>query len=240
MKLIVGLGNPGPEYARTRHNVGFRIVDHLSQRLVDLPLVWKSKFHGLVTDANGPGGERCLLMKPMTYVNRSGQAVAEAARFYKLEAAQILVIVDDVSLGIGEMRLRGAGSDGGHNGLCDIQRGLGTDMYARLRFGIGDPGTLPRRDYVLGRFTTDEEQLIQSGLDRTADAVCCWIEQGLDPAMNRYNKRRSRAPRPPADRDPDDKKDESINTPDPSPSDQYVGHRRPDADDHEMPDLDGH
>lgn len=196
MKLIAGLGNPDAEYARTRHNVGFMIVEALAARHgISGP---KTKFHAQVVEGT-IAEQRVMLMQPTTYMNRSGLAVGEAAAFYKLEPDQVMVVVDDTALPLGHLRLRGAGSCGGHNGLADIERALGSDRYARLRFGIGAPRTadghpIPQRDYVLTRFTADQQKEIEPSMDAACDALACWLTDGIDLAMTRYNT--------PARRDP--------------------------------------
>lgn len=190
MKLIVGLGNPGAEYERTRHNAGFQAVDRLIERHAP-GAVARSRFHALaydVTIRRGAAEERALLLKPTTYMNRSGLAVAEAARFYKLPPSEdVLVIVDDVALPVGAIRMRAKGGAGGHNGLADIQQKLGDDAYARLRIGVGGPGRVPQRDYVLGRFAPDQWEAVLPALDRAADAAEVWATEGPVAAMNAYN-----------------------------------------------------
>lgn len=194
MKLIVGLGNPGTQYERTRHNAGFLVVDRLADRH-GKGAIPRSRFNAvtlevsLVTGAfGGSVSEKCLLMKPTTYMNRSGQSVNEAVRFYKLNpAADILVIVDDVYLPCGSIRLRERGGDGGHNGLADIQRLLGSDVYPRCRVGIDPPGIIPQADYVLGRFTEDQWPLVAKSIDQAADAAETFIKQGIATAMNKHN-----------------------------------------------------
>lgn len=184
MKLIVGLGNPGPEYAQTRHNVGFMALDRLAVRHhITGP---RSKFHAGVLE--GPiAGEKCVLMQPTTYMNRSGLAVGEAVSFYKLEPADVLVIVDDIYLPCGRIRLRGDGSAAGHNGLADIERVLGGSAYPRLRIGVDPPGRMPQADYVLGKFTGQQWPLVDSAIDRAVDAIACWVTDGIAKAMTNYN-----------------------------------------------------
>lgn len=194
MRLIVGLGNPGPEYVATRHNAGFMVVDRLARR--HAAGADRAMFHGLVMDGQ-VAGARCLLLKPMTYMNRSGQSVGEAVGFYKLDpAADVLVVVDDVALPAGRIRLRAGGSAGGHNGLTDIERALGTREYPRLRIGIDSPGRVPQRDYVLGRFSPDQVKLLEPALDAACDAIECWITDGIDKAMTRYNVKEEQAKPP--------------------------------------------
>lgn len=187
MKLIVGLGNPGREYDQTRHNAGFMAVQRLAQRhgLAGQPP--RAKFHAAMID--GPiAGERCILLLPQTFMNRSGLTVGEAVTFYKLDpAADLLVIVDDVALPVGRIRLRAAGSDGGHNGLKDITRALAGCDYPRLRIGIDPPGRVPQVDYVLQRFAAAQRDDLDAALNAAADATECWLSQGIDRAMTRYN-----------------------------------------------------
>ncbi len=183
MKLIVGLGNPGPKYAGTRHNVGFNVVDELAAR-------WQigmgaEKFHGWF----GVGefrGERVGLLKPTTYMNRSGQAVLAAGQFYKLELADLMVVVDDHALPLGRIRIRKSGSSGGHNGLEDIVTRLGSDAWCRLRVGIGEP-VGDAKNFVLGGYEESERPVINASIKRAADAVECWVSEGPDQAMNKYN-----------------------------------------------------
>ncbi|MEX0886127.1 MAG: aminoacyl-tRNA hydrolase [Phycisphaeraceae bacterium] len=185
MKLVVGLGNPGVEYAGTRHNVGFMVVELLAQRH-GLVGPAKGKFHAAVLEGQ-VASERCLLMQPVTYMNRSGLAVGEAVRFYKLEPADVLVIVDDVALPCGRIRLRAGGSAGGHNGLADVARVLATDEYPRLRVGIDPPGRAPQRDYVLGKFSREQMELMTGAIERAADAAEMWMREGIEKAMTAFN-----------------------------------------------------
>ena len=183
MKLIVGLGNPGPKYAGTRHNVGFDVVDALASRWgIGLTA---EKFHGWFV-LHRICGERVVLLKPMTYMNRSGRSVGAAGRFYKLELEDLLVISDDMALPLGSLRMRVRGSSGGHKGLQDIADQLGTDEWCRLRLGIGEQ-IGESSAYVLSRFMQDEEGVIERVQQRTADAIECWIEHGAELAMTRFN-----------------------------------------------------
>jgi PTH1 family peptidyl-tRNA hydrolase len=190
MKLVVGLGNPGPEYERTRHNVGFVVVDRLARRFSDpATSIPRAKFSGLLVEAS-IAGEKVLLLKPTLYMNRSGQSVAEAIRFYKLDPkADLLVIVDDIALPCGLIRLRGDGGGGGHNGLGDISNRLGGQEWSRCRIGIDPPGRIPQKDYVLGRFTTEQQESLETGLEDAVSAAACWVEQGITTTMNRFNRR---------------------------------------------------
>jgi PTH1 family peptidyl-tRNA hydrolase len=187
VKLVIGLGNPGAQYELTRHNVGFRVVDELARRAsVELTV---ERFHGWFACAE-IRGERLVLLKPTTFMNRSGQCVLAAGRFYKAELDDVMIIVDDHALSLGRLRIRKSGSAGGHNGMKDIERVLGTNVYARLRIGI-DPPLGSMSSYVLARFSEDEEMVIRDSVVRAADAVECWLAEGIDASMNRYN--------PPAD-----------------------------------------
>ena len=184
MKLIVGLGNPGSEYAKTRHNAGFLAVDDLVHR--HMPDGPRAQFHSQAFEAR-IAGEKCLLLKPQTYMNRSGLSVGEAANFYKLAPEDVLILVDDLALPAGRIRLRKEGSPGGHNGLIDIERALGTRAYPRLRIGIDPRGRAPQKDYVLGRFTEAQREAFDDTLPRINDAIQCWIQDGIEKAMSLYN-----------------------------------------------------
>lgn len=184
MRLIVGLGNPGKEYEKTRHNVGFMAIDRLADRNgMDAP---KSKFSSLYYEGRVQGS-RVAMLKPMTYMNRSGQAVREAVQFFKLDPDDVLVLVDDIALPCGRIRLRPTGSAGGHNGLSDIELALQSRNYPRIRIGIDPPGRVPQRDYVLGRFSKDQWEQVEPAIDRTAEAAECWLTDEIDRVMSRYN-----------------------------------------------------
>lgn len=186
MKLIVGLGNPGPEYAKTRHNAGWMALDQIEKRF-NIDTTTKAQFHAAVTQGH-IGGEKVMILRPQTFMNRSGLTVGEAVNFYKLDPQQdLIVLVDDIALPSGKIRLRASGSAGGHNGLSDIQRALGTPNYPRLRIGIDAPGRARQVDYVLGRFSPDQLAALDEAMDMSADAVECWLKLGLTKAMTRYN-----------------------------------------------------
>ncbi len=199
MKLIVGLGNPGREYVGTRHNVGFDVVDEVAERLswiasaADFDRLARTKFSGLaldgtVTFAGGGGSEKVLLLKPTTYMNLSGRSVQEAMAFHKLTPADLMVVLDEMALPCGKIRLRSGGSSGGHNGLKDIERALGTSQYPRLRVGVdAPPGRVPGRDYVLGRFTEAQLNQVVPAVQRATSAVIAWAEKGMNAAMNVFN-----------------------------------------------------
>ncbi|MCM8813871.1 MAG: aminoacyl-tRNA hydrolase [Candidatus Omnitrophica bacterium] len=186
MKLVVGLGNPGSEYEQTKHNVGFWVVDALARQLaVEL---MKKKFDALWTQIRN-GEQNFLLIKPMTYMNRSGFAVANFMRFFKIAHADLLVIVDDVHLPVGSLRLRPAGSAGGHNGLRSIIEQVGGDQFARLRCGIGRAErAADLAGYVLSGFCGATERAhAQAMVQRARDAALVWIAEGSGAVMNRYN-----------------------------------------------------
>ena len=184
--LVVGLGNPGPKYEWTRHNMGFLVIDQLADR-ADIP-VQKLKFQALTNTAL-IGGQSVLLMKPTTYMNLSGQAVGQAARFYKIPPERVLVISDDVALPQGKLRIRRSGSAGGHNGLKDIIAHLGSDQFPRVKVGVGGkphPDS-DMADWVLSTFTGADRKAMEESIVRAADAVTCLLEQGVDKAMAKYN-----------------------------------------------------
>ncbi len=183
MKLIVGLGNPGARYAGTRHNVGFEVVDLFARRW-NIALTVE-KFHGWFGQGTAHS-ERLALLKPTTWMNRSGDAVLAAGRFYQLNLADLLVIVDDIALPVGRLRFRTSGSSGSHNGLQSIIDRLGSEQWCRLRVGVGEAVGAPA-DYVLSRFQADEVGVIGQALERATDAVECWIQDGPEKTMNRFN-----------------------------------------------------
>ena len=184
MKLIVGLGNPGPKYAGTRHNVGFDVIDILASRWrVDLAV---EKFHAWF-GMGDHAGERAVLLKPTTFMNRSGRSVVAAGRFYKLELEDLLVIADDLALPPGRLRMRAQGSSGGHKGLQNVVERVGSDQWCRLRIGIGAAAGDPTV-HVLSRFDQEEEEeVMRRARELAADAVECWMEHGVDLTMTRYN-----------------------------------------------------
>ena len=187
MKLIVGLGNPGRKYAGTRHNVGFDIVDALARRH---HAEWEAAPRGieaLVARARPAG---LVLAKPLTFMNLSGAAVVGLLQFYKIDAADLLVVVDDINIDLGRLRARPAGSAGGHNGLKSIIGALGMDGFARLRVGVGR-GDARRNlaDHVLAAFEPDERPIVAEAVDRSADAADLFVAEGIAPVMNRFNRR---------------------------------------------------
>ena len=185
MKLVAGLGNPGPKYDGTRHNIGYAVVDYLAAA----PAVgrWRSRFESQATDIV-EGTEQVLLMKPETFMNLSGRAVRAAADFYKLDVKDVLVVCDDIALPVGKLRVRAKGSDGGQRGLRSVQEALGTTEYSRLRIGVGSPGEhWDAADYVLSRFKPAERAAVDDAIAQAAQAVLVWVRQGVEACMNRFN-----------------------------------------------------
>jgi PTH1 family peptidyl-tRNA hydrolase len=189
IKMIVGLGNPGPRYAKNRHNIGFQIVDELAEK------------HGLRFDKRqfkaqialgNIEGQRVLLVKPQTYMNLSGEAVQPLARYYKIELEDLMVVFDDMDLPVGVIRLRPFGGAGGHNGMKSIIQRLGGQGFPRLRVGVGrPPGRMDAAAYVLQDFSDDEEAIMAQVRDRAVQALETWLESGIDAAMNAFNVTRS-------------------------------------------------
>ena len=184
--LVVGLGNPGARYESTRHNMGFLALDRLAERE-------KLRFNKLRFKAWTAewklGEDKVLVMKPQTYMNLSGESVGAAARFYKIPADHILVVSDDIALPVGKLRLRAAGSAGGHNGLKNIIRHLGSDCFPRIKVGVGMPQNAEYdiADWVTGMPMGEEQKILLDALDRAAQAIPAVITLGMDKAMNRFN-----------------------------------------------------
>lgn len=184
--LLVCLGNPGDKYENTRHNVGFQVADEVAER--QHAPIQKLKFKAL-TNLLTISGEKVLVMKPITYMNLSGEAVRQAVDFYKVSPDHVLVVSDDTALAIGRLRIRKGGSAGGHNGLKSIIQHLGTDQFPRLRVGVGEK---PHPDYdladwVLGKFVGEDKKAIDAAVKKAADAIACILSDGTDQAMNRFN-----------------------------------------------------
>jgi PTH1 family peptidyl-tRNA hydrolase len=185
MKLIVGLGNPGRKYDKTRHNVGFEVLDALAAR--NAAGAAKEKFSGRIADAT-IAGERTLLLWPQTLMNLSGQCVGAVVEFYDVPQADVLVVCDDFNLPLAKLRFRSQGSAGGQKGLDDIIRRLGTPAVARLRIGIGPvPPAWDAADYVLGRFNRSEQTLMADAIALAAEGVECWVAEGIEAGMSRFN-----------------------------------------------------
>lgn len=184
--LIVGLGNPGLQYEGTRHNAGFIVIDTLAEKLG--AEIKKMKFKSLCTDVS-VGGKHCVLMKPTTYMNNSGQSVAEAMAFYKLDIEHIIIVYDDISLDPGKMRIRRKGSDGGHNGIKSIIHLTGEDTFPRIKIGVGKKPhpKYDLADWVLGRFSDEDRSKIDETAQKACTAIELIVEGKTDEAMNKFN-----------------------------------------------------
>jgi PTH1 family peptidyl-tRNA hydrolase len=182
MKAIVGLGNPGTEYSGTRHNVGFEVVDELARRWAVKLKKWKTTADLAVVKDRG-----VLLVEPKTFMNESGLAVSAVMAFYKVQPADVLVVVDEIQLPLGKLRLRWSGSAGGHNGLKSVIAHVGQD-FPRLRIGVerGNPESM-LRNHVLSKFSASEREIVERAVSRAADAVETFVSEGLQVAMNRFN-----------------------------------------------------
>lgn len=191
-QLIVGLGNPGAKYDRTRHNIGFEVVDALA-RAWQISLLENRKFQGMVGEGMGPKANKVRLLKPLTYMNNSGQSIRAVCDWYKLPPESVLVVYDEMDLPVGKLRLRLSGSAGGHNGMKSAIAHLGTQSFPRLRIGIGSAKTVnPEKDtisHVLGRFAPDEAKMMAAVLQLAVDAVELSLKQGVEKAMSLYNNR---------------------------------------------------
>jgi peptidyl-tRNA hydrolase, PTH1 family len=186
-ELIVGLGNPEPKYDKTRHNIGFDAVDELAQ-VWQIPLKENKRFQGLFAEGVAPGGQKIRLLKPLTYMNRSGQSVRAAVDWYKLQPQSVLVIYDDMDLPVGRLRMRLSGSAGGHNGMKSIIAHLGSQDFPRLRIGIGkSDGKKETISHVLGKFNHTETQVITEILYTSVKAIEFSFKEGIEKSMSRYN-----------------------------------------------------
>lgn len=188
MKLIAGLGNPGRDYAGTRHNIGFGVITRISDQY-NIPL--SSKEHKAVCGKGFIGGEKVIIAQPQTYMNLSGESVRSIADYYKIEPEDIIIAFDDIDLEVGQLRVRRKGSAGGHNGIKSIIQHLGTNEFPRVKVGVGakpEGGDLVR--HVLGRFSREDEMAMGEVLDLAVEAVELIVTEGVDAAMNRYNAKR--------------------------------------------------
>lgn len=185
MKIIAGLGNPGRQYSETRHNVGFKVLEELARRY---PIDKEQYKYSAIIGHTRMGTDRILLVKPLTYMNLSGRAVSPLVRFYKLSFQDLLVIYDDMDIEPGQLRIKPSGGSGGHRGMASILEALGTNQFPRIRVGIGRPEN-ETIEWVLGNCTGTDKQIFESVIQRAADAVECWVNQGVDKAMNKYNKK---------------------------------------------------
>ena len=183
MFLIVGLGNPGSEYEDTRHNIGFKVVDNIAKEYnIEIN---RQKFKGMC----GEGfinGEKVILLKPTTYMNLSGESIREVVDFYKLSNEDVLVIYDDISLDVGRLRIRDKGSAGGHNGIKSIIAHLGTDVFPRIKVGVGQPN-VDLVHYVLGRFSKEEMEILRESIDASTKAAAEMLKSDVKTAMNKFN-----------------------------------------------------
>ncbi|HXD85294.1 MAG TPA: aminoacyl-tRNA hydrolase [Urbifossiella sp.] len=184
MKVIVGLGNPGPKYAGTRHNVGFEVVEYLARG--SGYAAFRERFEAMVAEGK-EAGEAVLLVKPLTFMNLSGRAVRAIVDFYKLPIEAVFVVCDDFNLPLGKLRVRAKGSHGGQNGLRNIQEQLGTDAYSRLRIGVGQPAPGDAIDHVLSRFKLGERPAVDEAVATAAQAAIEWIKNGTEACMNKFN-----------------------------------------------------
>lgn len=186
MKLVAGLGNPGPRYAGSRHNVGFLVVDELARRWRTSVEKYERRWETLLGEAQR-GDERVLLLKPQTFMNLSGRSVLAAQKFYKLGLSDLIVVCDDMALPVGRIRLRARGTGGGQKGLENILLRLSSTDIARLRIGIGQAPAAFASQYVLGRFAPEDRRPIEDAIVSAADAIECWLTEGIDAAMTRFN-----------------------------------------------------
>ena len=188
MYIIVGLGNPDRQYQNTRHNIGFDVIDAIADKN---HITVGERKHKALVGKGFVGGQKVVLVKPQTYMNLSGESVREVIDFYKVdEKSELIVISDDISLDVGQIRIRKRGSAGGHNGLKNIILHLGHDEFHRVRMGVGEkPQGYDLVDYVLGHFPKEEREIMDESAKRAADAVEMMITDGADAAMNRYNKK---------------------------------------------------
>ncbi len=184
IKIVVGLGNPGDEYVNTRHNIGFKVIDSLAEQLnID---VKKRKF-GARFGIGEFSDKKLILLKPWRYMNRSGYPVATTVGFYKIDLTDLLVVTDDMALPPGKIRIRPAGSAGGHNGLADVIQKLGTENFGRLRIGIGQCQNQDAVDFVLNKPEKQDSLLINEAIQKAKQAVLSWMQNGIDATMNKFN-----------------------------------------------------
>ena len=184
IKMVVGLGNPGDKYVATRHNIGFKVINSLADALKIK--VSKRKFGARFGEGEF-ADKKLILLKPWQFMNRSGQAVATATGFYKLGAEDLLVVIDDMALSPGRIRIRAKGSAGGHNGLADVIEKLGTESIGRLRIGIGQSGEESDVDFVLDKPTETDRELLDEAIKRAVEVVLCWVKWGIEAAMDKFN-----------------------------------------------------
>ena len=188
MYIIVGLGNPGKQYEHTRHNVGFEVIDILADRI---GICIEEKKHKALCGRGILEGQKVVLAKPQTFMNLSGESVRAISDFYKVESKDIIIVYDDVSLEPGQLRIRGKGSAGGHNGIKNIIAHLGTQEFPRVKVGVGEkPKGMDLADYVLSRFSKGEQEIMEDAFREAADAVAMMVRQDIDSAMNHFNMKK--------------------------------------------------
>ena len=189
MFIIAGLGNPGREYENTRHNIGFCVIDAIAEKY---RITMLERKHKAVIGKGYIDGQRVILLKPLTYMNLSGESIREAVDYYKVdETSQLVVISDDISLDVGQLRIRKKGSAGGHNGLKNIIQHLGHENFMRVRMGVSDkPQGYDLKDYVLGHFTDKEKKVLEETCEDAVQAICMILQGDVDGAMNRYNTKK--------------------------------------------------
>lgn len=183
MKLIVGLGNPGKEYENTRHNIGFMVVDNLA---IKKNLTFKNKFNGLYTEII-MDNEKIILLKPQKYMNLSGEVIRKYVEFFKIDIKDILIICDDLDMEVGKIRLRYRGSSGGHNGLKNIELNLATSNYKRLKIGIANNKLIDTKDYVLGKLSKEEQEIINDSIQKVSSIMEDYLELSFEQLMSKYN-----------------------------------------------------
>ena len=200
MYVIAGLGNPGKQYEQTHHNMGFITIDYLAEKLGIS--VNKIKFKALPAETVY-NGQKIVLLKPQTYMNLSGESIREIVQFYKLPPENLIVIYDDIDLDTGKIRIRAKGSAGTHNGMRNIVFQLQTDEFPRIRIGIrgGMSEKMQLRDFVTGGFTKEEVPLLEDAVSRAADAVLCYVSEGINTCMNKYNVRDKKPKEPKEEKD---------------------------------------
>lgn len=187
MKLVVALGNPGKEYENTRHNMGFMFVDYFFNKK-GISVNWSNKFNGLYCDLS-INNEKVLFVKPMSYMNLSGEVVRKYVDFYKINIEDIFIISDDLDLSLGNYKLKASGSSGGHNGLKDIEKNLGTQEYKRLKIGISKDNNINTKDYVLSKFNSEERIIINQCFNELVNVFDDYFTCGYSQLMSKYNKK---------------------------------------------------
>lgn len=193
MYVIAGLGNPGKKYEKTRHNMGFLVLDEMAER--HQIKINRIKHKALIGEGR-IGGEKVLLVKPQTYMNLSGESLREVMNYYDVPITNLVVVYDDLDIETGSLRIRKKGSSGSHNGMKSIIYQLQSDQFPRVRVGIGETGGLDRKDFVTGRVTGGEAETLAGAIRKAAEAIDCLLEEGIDIAMNRYNTAKKKPVKP--------------------------------------------